>query len=413
MSSKTQGGKTPFVSIVVPVRNTERTIETCIKNLTAVAYSNYEIVFGDGGSTDRTPTIIEDWQKKDPRIKLVRVPNCPNPGTARNAAIDIAKGEIIAFTDGDCAPAVDWLDKIVEAFQLDPKIGGVGGNVFTLRTREKCFAEQFSEDFHMLGYFGESRYLKEYDLASQFITTCTAAYRKEALQDAAKVLSKRTNVTEKEKRFWEEFPFTQYFNPWFLTGEDHDLFARVQKAGWKCYYRKEATVKHMHRTTKKAVLRQWYWYGDARPHLLVEHFPKHLRIRFFSRTLLGRFPIHAYINFDAYHLLLVSLILLALSTVKNLVFPELFANITWFPWLSLYLTYSILGIGLLTPWSATLLALIVYSFNRHLKRFIHIKSKKRRVADALFLFLMNTAFVLGGLRGCLRYGSFTVSESLV
>ena len=93
----------PFISIINPIRNVERTIETNLKYLLGIDYpkEKFEIVFGDGGSTDKTVDIIRDWQKKYGLIKLVIVPNSKSPGEARNAALKIAKGDYILFTDGD------------------------------------------------------------------------------------------------------------------------------------------------------------------------------------------------------------------------------------------------------------------------------------------------------------------------
>ena len=56
----------PFISIINPIRNVERTIETNLQYLIGIDYpkERMEIVFGDGGSTDRTVDIIRDWQRK-------------------------------------------------------------------------------------------------------------------------------------------------------------------------------------------------------------------------------------------------------------------------------------------------------------------------------------------------------------
>ena len=72
----------PFISIVIPVRNFERTIEKSFEYLLKVEYPHdaWEWVIADGGSTDRTVIIIKKWQKNYPFIKLVEVPNCPSPG---------------------------------------------------------------------------------------------------------------------------------------------------------------------------------------------------------------------------------------------------------------------------------------------------------------------------------------------
>ena len=84
----------PFISIINPIRNVERTLDVNLKYLMDLDYpkDRYEIVLGDGGSTDKTVEIIRDWQKKYNCIKLVIVPNSKSPGEARNAALKTARG---------------------------------------------------------------------------------------------------------------------------------------------------------------------------------------------------------------------------------------------------------------------------------------------------------------------------------
>src|SRR4030042_3278143 len=97
----------PFISIIIPVKNFERTIEKSFEYLLDVDYPHdrWEIVIADGGSADKTVPIIKEWQKKYPFIKLVEIPNCPSPGYARNKALEVVKGDFIFFTDADWGPS--------------------------------------------------------------------------------------------------------------------------------------------------------------------------------------------------------------------------------------------------------------------------------------------------------------------
>ncbi len=117
----------PHVSIVVPVRNAERTIDKTLSYLMELDYpaGRLELILADGGSTDATVELIRRRQQEHPNIRLVEVADCKTPGHARNAALKVAKGEFILFTDGDCAPSRDWVRRIIEPFAMDPQIGGV------------------------------------------------------------------------------------------------------------------------------------------------------------------------------------------------------------------------------------------------------------------------------------------------
>jgi glycosyltransferase involved in cell wall biosynthesis len=93
----------PFVSVIVPVRNAGRTIKTTFDYLMEIEYprDKMEIVLADGGSSDNTVEIIKEYQKDNPFIKLVEIPDCPSPGYARTQALKQAKGEIIVTGDAD------------------------------------------------------------------------------------------------------------------------------------------------------------------------------------------------------------------------------------------------------------------------------------------------------------------------
>lgn len=103
------------------MRNAARTLPTTFNYLFNIDYprDRLEIIIADGGSSDDTVSVIRHWQKKYPFIKLVEIPNCPSPGFARNKALKAVKGEFIFFTDGDCAPATDWVWQMLKIFQRE------------------------------------------------------------------------------------------------------------------------------------------------------------------------------------------------------------------------------------------------------------------------------------------------------
>lgn len=92
------------VSIVVPVYNVESYIENCIQSIRQQSYKNLEIILVNDGSSDRSQLICERYCKLDNRVTVI---NKQNGGlsSARNAGLDIATGDYIAFIDGD-----DWID---------------------------------------------------------------------------------------------------------------------------------------------------------------------------------------------------------------------------------------------------------------------------------------------------------------
>jgi CDP-glycerol glycerophosphotransferase len=90
----------PRISIVVPVCNVAPYLQTCLQSLAQQTVSDLEIVMVDDGSTDESRDIAERFVTGDRRFRLLRQPNA-GLGAARNAGIEVSRGEFISFVDGD------------------------------------------------------------------------------------------------------------------------------------------------------------------------------------------------------------------------------------------------------------------------------------------------------------------------
>ena len=88
------------VTIGVACYNIAPYIARCLDSILAQTYRNLEILVVDNGSADASAAICDDYAKNDPRIRVIRQDN-NGPGGARNRAINEAKGEYLAFVDGD------------------------------------------------------------------------------------------------------------------------------------------------------------------------------------------------------------------------------------------------------------------------------------------------------------------------
>lgn len=90
----------PLISVVVPVYRVEKYLDHCIRSIVEQTYSNLEILLVDDGSPDGSGEICDRWARKDARIRVIHKQNA-GAGAARNTALDVARGEIIAFVDSD------------------------------------------------------------------------------------------------------------------------------------------------------------------------------------------------------------------------------------------------------------------------------------------------------------------------
>ncbi|MCI5927314.1 MAG: glycosyltransferase [Pseudoflavonifractor capillosus] len=89
-----------MISVIVPVYKVEPYLDRCIRSIVEQTYTDLEIILVDDGSPDNCPAMCDAWAKKDSRILVIHQLNA-GAGAARNAALNIATGEMIAFVDSD------------------------------------------------------------------------------------------------------------------------------------------------------------------------------------------------------------------------------------------------------------------------------------------------------------------------
>ena len=106
--------KNPKISIIIPVYNDERFVADCVKSAATQTYRNLEIIIVDDGSTDGSPKICDAFSRTDSRIRVIHKEN-GGLSSARNAALDIAKGEYIAFLDSDDYLAPGFIETALDA----------------------------------------------------------------------------------------------------------------------------------------------------------------------------------------------------------------------------------------------------------------------------------------------------------
>lgn len=91
----------PLISVITPAYNAERFIGDTIDSVLDQTYANWEMVIVDDRSTDNTTSIVEEYRKRDNRIKLIVLEENSGSAVARNTAMENAKGRYIAFLDSD------------------------------------------------------------------------------------------------------------------------------------------------------------------------------------------------------------------------------------------------------------------------------------------------------------------------
>jgi GT2 family glycosyltransferase len=107
----------PLVSVIVPNLNGGPYIRECVDSVLSSSYPEFELIFIDDGSTDRSFELVRDSYGKDPRVILLRNERNLGAAAARNRAVLHSNGELLAFLDNDTVVDPSWLDELVRALE--------------------------------------------------------------------------------------------------------------------------------------------------------------------------------------------------------------------------------------------------------------------------------------------------------
>lgn len=105
-----------LVSVIVPVYNTARFLEKCVKSILAQSYTNLEVILVDDGSSDGSSDICDMLSKEDERIVVIHQEN-QGSGRARNNGLKHVKGQKIAFVDSDDIISERMIEEMLKPFE--------------------------------------------------------------------------------------------------------------------------------------------------------------------------------------------------------------------------------------------------------------------------------------------------------
>lgn len=154
--------KPPCVSVIIPVYNAQETLKQCIDSLLTQTFNDIEIVCVNDGSTDKSQKIIEEYMRKDSRVKLITQSHTGN-AFARNKGRYLARGEYIVFMNSDDYAKPEMVDNlyknakehesdivIFSATNLNPKTMEFFDEEFPLN--------EFSEDYDNRAFSPQETY---------------------------------------------------------------------------------------------------------------------------------------------------------------------------------------------------------------------------------------------------------------
>lgn len=225
---------TPTVSVVVPTHGRPESLANCLAALAdqTLPRHAFEVIICDDGSPVPVAPMVATFAGRL-AVRVVRQPR-KGPAAARNEAARHARGQYLAFTDDDCVPAPHWLELLVDRMRRHPG-HMIGGLIVNVLTRDP------------------------YATATQLIQSCVYEYY--ARHDVGHRFFSTANLAMPANRFRMLDGFSERFPR--AAGEDYDLCARWQEAGFPSEYAPEVEVGHAHGHTFASFWRQHFGYGRA------------------------------------------------------------------------------------------------------------------------------------------------------
>ncbi|RMG04627.1 MAG: glycosyltransferase [Nitrospirae bacterium] len=229
------------VSVIIPVYNAGDFIEKVVDAIFKQDYpGEIETIVVNDGSSDDTSLKARTMITSVPKSRTLIVIDQPNKGAAEatNTGIRNATHDIVCSVDSDVLLYPDWLKKVVQEFS-DPKVAAVQGYYMT--PKDASFWAK------MMGYDVELRYDSIKSKYVSHVCTGNTAYRRDAIERVG------------------------LFDSSFVYGYDNDMSYRLQKAGYKLVFLKDAQCDHYWKSTLYGYLKQQFRAGYGRLKLIKKH----------------------------------------------------------------------------------------------------------------------------------------------
>jgi GT2 family glycosyltransferase len=210
----------PAVSVVIPVYNGGSDFEKCLAAVRRSSFNDYELIVVDDGSTDNSAQVAAQHG-----ARIISLQSKHGPAYARNRGVEIARGSLVLFLDGDVCVHHDTLEKVVQYFHAHASADAVIGS-YDDRPEDQTFVSQYKNLFHHYIHQNSKQQ------ASTFWAGCGAIKRE--------VFLKHGGFDETYKR---------------PSIEDIELGSRLRSEGGVIHLTKEIQVTHLKRWTFWSLLR--------------------------------------------------------------------------------------------------------------------------------------------------------------
>jgi len=217
--------KTPRVSIIIPAYHSSETISDTLAGLREQTFCDFEVIVVNSSPDEETRRIVEE---KFPEAIFEQSTRPLLPHGARNRGVARARGDVLVFTDPDCRPKIDWLQRLVDARDAGHHL--------------VCGAIELSDDAEWL---------------ERGVHLCKYSFRLSGLRANATWIAGTANASCSRDVWNSAGPF------------DGDRFAgdalfswRAAARGWQPWFEASAVVVHHYRGSARALVRERLHRGD-------------------------------------------------------------------------------------------------------------------------------------------------------
>ncbi|RLL89269.1 glycosyl transferase [Mesotoga sp. HF07.pep.5.2.highcov] len=227
----------PLVTIVIPARNEEKTIEKCLASLLQSDYpsSKLEIFVVDGMSEDQTRAIVERFSLAHSQVRLLLNEKKITP-VARNIGVRASSGEYVMFFDAHSVAPVDYVRKCVELIE-ETGADNVGGVIKTVPSKETLLAEVISKVLSSSFGVGSSKFRTGVEKLVEVDTVPFGFYRKEVFEKIG------------------------LFNENLVRNQDIEFNLRLKRSGGKILLSPELEITYYSRSDLKGFLKNNFGNG--------------------------------------------------------------------------------------------------------------------------------------------------------
>jgi glycosyltransferase involved in cell wall biosynthesis len=224
-------------SVIIPTRDRPRELALCLESLARQNYPHdrFEVIVVDDASRLAVSADLDAFRNRI-NLTILNRPRSAGPGVARNCGAAHGSGEFLAFTDDDCTPAPDWLQKLSARFAATPD-HLIGGRVVNALT-ENPYSTASHVILDVIYKYYDPRY------RAHFFPTSNFALPADRFRELG--------------GFNEDWPLS--------AAEDREFCYRWLQRDFVMTHAPEATIYHRHPLTMRSFCRLHFKYGRGAYH---------------------------------------------------------------------------------------------------------------------------------------------------